>query len=271
MGNREQQILDEIKLMVASLKRQLEMLEMKMSQLQDMDVALMELSENQNDETEGEAHEDVHEDVHDDVVMEVSFDIMDMDIAPEPESEPESLQEPDELPEPEEIPEPDDLPEPEVLPEPIPEVEASPIPDDLPEADPLPAFFASSVPVEPEAELPAPAPMNHVPSEIIETPVKDQAPMAVIDAMAEKQAWRTDMPGTPVRDIRSAISLNDRILFINYLFSEDPIAFQETLTSLNSMPSFDEAVNYLVVKHPEWDLESDTVYRFMMALRRRLQ
>lgn len=271
MGNREQQILDEIKLMVASLKRQLEMLEMKMNQLQDMDVALMELPENQDDETESEAHEDVHEDVHDDVVMEVSFDIMDMDIAPEPESEPESLQEPDELPEPEELPEPDDLPEPEVLPEPIPEVEASPIPDDLPEADPLPAFFASSVPVEPDAELPASAPMNHAPSEIIQTPVKDQVPMAVIDAMAEKQAWRTDMPGTPVRDIRSAISLNDRILFINYLFSEDPIAFQETLTALNSMPSFDEAVNYVVVKHPEWDLESDTVYRFMMALRRRLQ
>lgn len=261
MGNREQQILDEIKLMVASLKRQLEMLEMKMNQLQDMDVALMELPENQNDDAEDEAHEDVHEDV----VMEVSFDIMDMDIAPEPESEPESLQEPDELPE------PDDLPEPEVLPEPIPEVEASPIPDDLPEADPLPAFFASSVPVEPEAELPASAPMNHAPSEIIETPVKDQVPMAVIDAMAEKQAWRTDMPGTPVRDIRSAISLNDRILFINYLFSEDPMAFQETLTALNSMPSFDEAVNYVVAKHPEWDLESDTVYRFMMALRRRLQ
>ena len=97
------------------------------------------------------------------------------------------------------------------------------------------------------------------------------APVPVIDAMIAKQAWRTDMPGSSVRDIRSAISLNDRILFINYLFGEDPMAFQEMLTQLNAMSSFDEAAAHAVAAHPEWDLESDTVYRFMMALRRRHQ
>ena len=107
----------------------------------------------------------------------------------------------------------------------------------------------------------------------IQEPVAEEpaAPVAVIDAMTAKQAWRTDMPGSPVRDIRSAISLNDRILFINYLFGEDPMSFQDMLTKLNSMTSFDEAASYVIAANPDWDLESDTVYRFMMAIRRRLQ
>ena len=94
---------------------------------------------------------------------------------------------------------------------------------------------------------------------------------AVIDSMTDKQAWRTDMPGTQVKDIRSAISLNDRILFINMLFGQDPMAFQDTLTRINQMASLDEVVDYVVAERPEWDLESDTVYRFMMAVRRKVR
>ena len=164
---------------------------------------------------------------------------MEMDFVSEPEvvHELKVVSEPEVAPEPETAPEPEVLPEPETVPEPEPCL----LSEDLPADDDLPFF-----------EEPA-------------------APVAVIDAMTARQAWRTDMPGTPVRDIRSAISLNDRILFINWLFGEDPMAFQETLTALNAMTSFDEAVNFVVASHPEWDLESDTVYRFMMALRRRLQ
>ena len=94
---------------------------------------------------------------------------------------------------------------------------------------------------------------------------------AVIDAMTAKEAWRTDIPGSPVKDIRSAISLHDRILFINGLFGEDPILFQEVLTAINSMTSVDEVVGYLAEKRPDWDMNSDSVYRFMMAVRRRIQ
>lgn len=94
---------------------------------------------------------------------------------------------------------------------------------------------------------------------------------AVIDAMATKEAWRTDIPGSPVKDIRSAISLNDRILFINSLFGEDPMLFQTVLTKINSMTSLDEAVEYVRSERPSWDMDSDEVYRFMMAVRRRIQ
>lgn len=93
---------------------------------------------------------------------------------------------------------------------------------------------------------------------------------AVIDAMTARQAWRTDMPGAAVRDIRSAISLNDRVLFINRLFDEDPVLFQEALTAINQMTSLDQAVEYLAQTHPAWDFNSELVYRFMMALRRKI-
>lgn len=98
-------------------------------------------------------------------------------------------------------------------------------------------------------------------------PAKD----AVMDKMAEKESWRTDMPGSGVNDIRSAISLNDRILFINTLFHEDPIAFKDTLGALNAMPSFEDGIRFLKDRHPEWNTESEVVYRFMMAVRRKLK
>ena len=95
---------------------------------------------------------------------------------------------------------------------------------------------------------------------------------SVADVMvAEMQAWRTDMPGTPVKDVRSAISLNDRIIFINYLFGEDPLTFQNTITQINTMTTLDQVVDYVKTEFPEWDLNSELVYRFMMAVRRRVK
>ena len=95
--------------------------------------------------------------------------------------------------------------------------------------------------------------------------------VAVIDSMTDRQAWRTDMPGSPVRDIRSAISLNDRVIFINLLFKEDAQAFVDTLAKINTMETLDQAVEYICETFPTWDLNSDLVYRFMMAVRRKVK
>lgn len=105
--------------------------------------------------------------------------------------------------------------------------------------------------------------------EVVSEPVASGA--AVIDAMIAKQPWRTDMPGTPVKDIRSAISLNDRVTFINNLFDEDPLAFQTDLTKINQMNTLEEVVDHVASAHPAWNLESEVVYRFMMAVRRRIR
>ncbi len=124
----------------------------------------------------------------------------------------------------------------------------------------------------PEAEVPAVFGLE-VDDEIVVVPLGEAhaATGAVMDRMAEKESWRTDIPGASVNDIRSAISLNDRILFINTLFHENPTSFKETLAALNAMPSFEEGVKFVLGEHPEWNTGSDVVYRFMMAVRRKLR
>ena len=184
-----------------------------------------------------------------------------------PDEAGESLQEPEEsmpeseksLPESQEsLPESEeDLPEPEEdLPEPVESLQ-----------EPVPEYKVPEIPLK-EFNVPEPIELE---DGII--PVFEKAPRrkAVVDKLASKEAWRTDIPGTKVSDIRSAISLNDRILFINHLFGEDPAAFKEALTALNAMENFNQAADYIASIHPEWNMESDTVYRFMMAVRRRLQ
>ena len=83
--------------------------------------------------------------------------------------------------------------------------------------------------------------------------------------------WMNDMPGGEVANMISGISLNDRVLFINTLFREDPSLFQSTISALNGMKSLEDAIAGLVARFPEWNLNSEVVYRFMMAARRKLR
>lgn len=242
MENRQQQILTEIKTLAASVRSQMETLESKIAELRQ----IIEV-------------EDVVEPY--DVVEvsdEVETDVMDIELSPDTEfyteprsTEPETLSVEEEPAAGQEVIDEDIPVETEAVPlsEQVTVETAEEVDDDLPFFEDMPAEAAPAILIEMQAVADVP----------------------VIDAMLSKHAWRTDMPGTAVRDIRSAISLNDRILFINFLFNEDPMAFQETLTKLNSMTSFDEAATYMMSAFPLWDWESDTVYRFMMALRRRLQ
>ena len=47
--------------------------------------------------------------------------------------------------------------------------------------------------------------------------------------------------------------------------------FQDALTKINQMASLEEVVEYVETEQPGWNLESDTVYRFMMAVRRKVR
>ena len=94
---------------------------------------------------------------------------------------------------------------------------------------------------------------------------------AVVDMKPEKPEWYTAIPGPEVKDIRSAISLNDRVMFITTLFREDSMLFQDVVSKVNAMTSLDKVADYLTSTFPEWDVYSDMVYRFMMAVRRKLR
>ena len=238
MENREQQILSEIREMISSVRVQLDALEAKVAMLSQEPVV---------DEFEDELIELDIEDVldgipvSDPVVEEVAELVAD-----------------DDLPF-------DDVP---VVEEPVVEepVVEEPVVEEPVLIDEVPVVLEEPV-VKEEHVVDEDLPV----SEILIDAAAANARTAVIDAMTAKEAWRTDIPGSPVKDIRSAISLHDRIIFINGLFGEDPMLFQEVLTAINSMSSVDDVVAYLAEKRPEWDMNSDEVYRFMMAVRRRIQ
>ena len=248
MENRERQILSEIMDMMASIRSQLEILDEKMAQLQqavgqeDVDETPIDLD---IDDLMDEPVEVEPEEVSDESVEVTDEQV---EVSEEHTEVQEEQQETEDGP----VEVAEELVEvADESVEVVEEVKEEEVVEDLPDDD-LPIFAAPEL-VQPVVKA------------------EQKVKQAVIDSMTDKQAWRTDMPGTQVKDIRSAISLNDRILFINMLFGQDPMAFQDTLTRINQMASLDEVVDYVVTERPEWDLESDTVYRFMMAVRRKIR
>ena len=143
---------------------------------------------------------------------------------------------------------------------------------DLPEeapaeiAEEAPAEIAEEAPAEPEVELD----LFGEPVLRVNEKLGAGRSRSVGEKMEQKEAWRTAMPGAAVKDVRSAISLNDRVLFIRELFGGDAGLFQKAVDDINAMGSLDEMVAYVTERHPGWDLDSDTVYRLMMAVRRKL-
>ncbi len=82
--------------------------------------------------------------------------------------------------------------------------------------------------------------------------------------------WMTDFPGERVEDVRDAVSFSDRIYFIRELFMEDEEQYEFTLDRINETRSFAEVVSEMRAAF-EWDENSDEVYRFYMAVRRRFE
>ncbi|MBR3500999.1 MAG: hypothetical protein IKO04_06325 [Bacteroidales bacterium] len=187
------------------------------------------------------------------MVAEIPDQVED-DLAEEP-AEPEPVEvEPEPMAEPE--PEPTVEPEPVAEPEPEPTVEPEPVAVEL-EAEPAPAEEPARA-VEPEPE-------------IIDLSI-DMAGMGARTVPdARNYQWMIDLPGGPIANVISAISLNDRVLFINTLFKEDPSLFQQTISAFNGMESISEAVSYVIANFPDWNLNSEVVYRLMMAVRRKLK
>ena len=145
-----------------------------------------------------------------------------------------------------------DLPEPVAEEIPVPEPVAEPVPVPEPVAEPVEVVEGPEPTPEPEPE-PAPKP-----APVLPRPETDRLP------------WRLDKPGLSVKHIRSGISMYDRALFIGTLFKEDYALYDKTIGELDTLTSLDEAVDYLLERFPDWNLKSDIVYNFMMAIRKKL-
>ena len=98
----------------------------------------------------------------------------------------------------------------------------------------------------------------------------DDEPVLVLDKVRpDWYDWEVDIPGHYIDDIREGIGLNDKILFMNELFGGSVEVFNDTVDDLNGMRNLVETVEYLRERFPQWDEESDEVYRFYMIVRRR--
>ena len=287
MENNQQQILSEIKTLMASVRNQLEELDAKLALWQqladpqeadtpielDFDIDMVngistiipvvdEPDADEPDADEPDADEPVVEvPVVDEPVAEelvVNEPAVDIPVIDIPEADAPVVEMPDVKEETIE-PEIETVLEPEAI---VPElIEIEEVVESVEEAeesveDDLPFFDVPEEIFQPEPVAPA------VQKSVEKT--------AVIDVMTEKCQWKTAMPGSPVKDVRGAIALMDRVLFINNLFKTDAMAFQETLNQINQMKTLDQAVEYLVAEHPEWDFNSPIVYSFMMAVRRKV-
>lgn len=162
---------------------------------------------------------------------------------------------------PDDIPEAESEAEPEAEPEQVAGPEPEPKPEDLPEEDGFSLFGGMAEEEEPKARK-TKAPSEHR---------QYSGHKVIADQKYGNEAWRKDMPGPEVKDVRSAISLNDRVMFISTLFRDDSMLFQDVINKINALTTLEKAVQYLKENFPEWDMDSELVYRFMMSVRRKIR
>lgn len=207
----------------------------------------------------------------------VPDDIPEVESEAEPEAEPEEKQrtepeaefETEDLPEAEPEAELEAVPgqgtqvesETEAEPEQVAGTEPEPKPEDLPEEDGFSLFGGMAEEEEPKARK-TKAPSEHR---------QYSGHKVIADQKYGNEAWRKDMPGPEVKDVRSAISLNDRVMFISTLFRDDSMLFQDVINKINALTTLEKAVQYLKENFPEWDMDSELVYRFMMSVRRKIR
>ena len=132
------------------------------------------------------------------------------------------------------------------------------------------AVTAPEVPEEPEdpatqeaAEVPETPAIPEDQEEPVKEPTSQEKPVA-----EEPVSPKAAIYGKAVDDIRLAISLGDRFLYQRELFGQNAELMQRTLTELNELNSFDEAINYISSRF-QWDTESNTYQQFLITLHRR--
>ena len=136
-------------------------------------------------------------------------------------------------------------------------------------------------PIEPEPPEPIhtiePVPLHTIEPVPIQTAAEEEIELdlftdsiPIMDvARSSKPEWMRDKPGPKIDNISNAITLNDKLFFIKELFKSDEEQYYLSIQKLNSMDSLEKALDYTRTAFPDWDEESNAIYRFYMILRRR--
>lgn len=100
----------------------------------------------------------------------------------------------------------------------------------------------------------------------------DQGPALNEHLKAEKQEVANNFQDTPIVDLKKAIGINDRYLFINELFRGDETMYERSLKTINSFAIFPEA-HYWIQRELKvklgWNERSEIVGHFDQLVKRR--
>ena len=111
-----------------------------------------------------------------------------------------------------------------------------------------------------------------------EEPIKDDLPESdtkkeINDAMAINETSVADkLRSNSIQKLADSIALNERFLFSNELFNGNMEAFKRALTELDHIASIADAQRYIDVQlktENQWNMESETVERFVSLVKRR--
>jgi hypothetical protein len=141
-------------------------------------------------------------------------------------------------------------------------------------------------PKAPPVKVSKPEPVKEVPPVEVkkETPpveskkeVHAEEPLTINQMMSAKlhktSPKATEHPHIqPIADLKQAITLNDKLLYIKDLFNGYNLAYSEAIDILNRFSTFDEADNFLKTNYAvknHWDSKQATVDKFYALLERR--
>lgn len=138
-------------------------------------------------------------------------------------------------------------------------------------------------PAPPPAALPAKTPSPWQPDPVAEMPsLLQQREMNEIlgrPAPSINDRLRTDhtelaavLTEAPVKDLKKAIGINDRFVFLHELFRGDESMYERSIKTINSFRAYPEA-EYWIERELKiklgWDEHKETVKHFMQLVRRR--
>lgn len=146
-------------------------------------------------------------------------------------------------------------------------------PDELPEpARPLPEAPRPVVPRPVVAQESAPAAEPVVAQTVQEKLAPEEASLNDTLKHNESGSLADALASTPLESIPAAISLNQKIMFINQLFHGDAVAYTQAIMELDGCRQFDEAqalINQQYANKYLWKMSPDEAEEFVEIVRRR--
>jgi hypothetical protein len=121
------------------------------------------------------------------------------------------------------------------------------------------------------AEVPTLAPHEKLSLELNDTMLAEVG--SVNESLKEHtQEIANTLKDVPIKDLKKAISINDRHRFIHDLFSDDETMYERSIKTINSFYIFAEA-EYWIQRELKlklgWDFNSETVKAFDQLVKRR--